>query len=269
MPKLRTSVSSSVCYRKLGAGPAIILLHGFPASGVLWHNVWDDLAESYTVIVPDFPGTGQSALDGNTSITGLAQIVKEIMDSECVDKAIIAGHSMGGYVAFEFARLYPHRVAGLSLVHSTPLSDDQEKVKTRLKSIALIQNGGKNAFVTQMIPNLFSPAFKLSDPLIINAQIDDSLQVEDKGLINFYKAMIARHDNSEVLGAAIFPVQWICGLDDVIIPYKKILDKYHVSDTNFVSFYDNCGHMSMLEAPTRLIVDLKEFAGYCYNYRHR
>ena len=120
-----------------------------------------------------------------------------------------------------------------------------------------------------MVPNLFSPAFKQTDPLIVKAQIEDSLQMEDKGMINFYDAMIKRRDNSDILGTATFPIQWICGMDDVVIPYKKILGKYHNSDINFVNFYNNCGHMSMLEAPGKLVSDLVEFIRYSYHYQHR
>jgi pimeloyl-ACP methyl ester carboxylesterase len=268
MPEISTNVSSKVFYRKMGSGPAVILLHGFPASGLLWHNIVDGLAESFTVIVPDLPGSGNSVLEKETGIGDMAGIVKSVMDMEGMEKAVIAGHSMGGYVAFEFARLYPDRVAGLSLVHSTPLADDEEKVKTRLKSIDLIQKGGKTAFISQMVPNLFSDAFKLSNPLIIKSRIEDSLTMNENAMINFYKAMINRRDNSSILANTIFPVQWICGMDDTVIPYKKIMDKYHQSDINFVSFYNNCGHMSMLEAPEQLASDLMEFANFSNYSRH-
>ena len=94
------------------------------------------------------------------------------------------------------------------------------------------------------------------------------MMMKEDGMVNFYKAMIARRDSSTVLANAVFPVQWICGIDDVIIPYKKIMDKYHQSDINFVSFYNNCGHMSMLEAPEKLASDLREFAAFSNYSRH-
>ncbi|MCW3124103.1 MAG: alpha/beta hydrolase, partial [Flavipsychrobacter sp.] len=60
------------------------------------------------------------------------------------------------------------------------------------------------------------------------------------------------------------PIQWICGLDDNVIPCKKILNKCYKAAINFVSFYTDCGHMSMLEAPERLNAALGAFASYCY-----
>ena len=153
--EVATSVSSQIFYAKMGSGPVLILLHGFPESGSLWRNVRDELSASYMLIIPDFPGSGNSILEKETSISQMADCVKNIMDKEGIDKAVIAGHSMGGYVAFAFATSYPENVAGLSLVHSTPEADDDEKKQTRLKIIEIIRKGGKTAFISQMVPNLF------------------------------------------------------------------------------------------------------------------
>ncbi len=56
-------------------------------------------------------------------------------------------------------------------------------------------------------------------------------------------------------------------MDDNVISYKKILEQCAQSGINFVTFYNNCGHMSMLEAQERLVGDLSEFAAYCIEHR--
>ena len=264
MPEISTSVSSNVYYRKMGSGPAIVLLHGFPESGTLWQNIWDELAASYTVIIPDFPGSGKSILEKETSIVEMAECLNAILDNEGIDTAVIAGHSMGGYVAFAFADKYPGKVKGLTLVHSTPEADDDEKIKTRLKSIELIRKGAKLTFITYMVPNLFSELFKQSKPLIVKQQVDEALTMDEAGMINFYKAMISRTDKTHVLETAIYPIQWIIGEQDNVIHFKKILNKTYRSPINFVSFYHDCGHMSMIEAPSKLVSDLKLFINYSY-----
>ncbi len=269
MPEINTAVSPRVFYRKMGTGPVVVLLHGFPESGTLWQNIWHELCASFTLIIPDFPGSGNSVLERATSIADMAVCVKDILDDEQIDTAVIAGHSMGGYVAFAFAGLYPSTLAGLSLVHSIPLADDDEKKKTRLKAIELIRNGGKNAFISQMIPNLFSPAFKQSKPLAVKVQVDEALKMDDDSLVNFYEAMMDRTDHTFVLEKANYPVQWVIGAEDNVIYYKKILEQCNKSNINFVSFYRDCGHMSMIEAPQNLAYDLKEFAEYCYNPRSK
>jgi pimeloyl-ACP methyl ester carboxylesterase len=267
MPEITISVSTRLYYRKMGSGPVAILLHGFPESSSLWRKVWDELAASFTLIIPDFPGSGNSSLDKETSIAQMAECVKAIMDEEHIDKAVIAGHSMGGYVGFAFAEKYPNKVCGLSLVHSTPQADDEEKKETRRKSIDLIKKGAKKMFITQMVPNLFSDAFKHSYPKDIEEQIALALEIEDKSLIAYYNAMIERKDHVNMLQSVLFPVQWVIGINDNIIYYKKILEFCYKSGINFVSFYSNCGHMSMLEAPEKLAPDLKAFINYSYEYQ--
>ena len=269
MPEISTPVSSRVNYRKMGEGPVLVLLHGFPESGTLWQNIWDELAACYTLIIPDFPGSGNSVLDRDTSIKDMAACVKAILDNEGVDKAVLAGHSMGGYVAFSFAAAYPGRIAGLSVIHSSPQADDAEKVKNRLKSIELIRRGAKNTFISHMIPNLFSDAFKHNNPLIVKGQVEEALKMEDAGMINFYNAMIGREDHSGVLLNAQYPIHWVVGADDNVIYFKKILGQCYMSRINFVSFYHNCGHMSMIEDPAQLAKDLKMFVDYSYTYSNK
>ena len=269
MPENNRTDQSGIFYRKTGSGPAIILLHGFPGSGILWRNIWDELSVLYTVIVPDLPGSGNSPLQGATGISDMAVMIKEIIDQEKIERALIVGHSMGGYIALAFAKLYPGSTAGLSLVHSTSEADDEEKIKNRKKAIALIQKGGKQAFINQMIPNLFSEATRKAHPEIVEKQATESMEMEEDGMINFYNAMIGREDTTGLLTAVSFPIQWICGLDDNVIPYKKILNKSYKSDINFVSFYANCGHMSMLEVPQKLTDDLISFTSYCHSMDHR
>lgn len=264
MPENNRIDTTGISYRKFGSGPVIILLHGFPGSGMLWRNIWDDLSVSHTVIVPDLPGTGYSVLNGTPGINDMADMIKEIADKETSGQVVLAGHSMGGYFALAFAKAYPDKVAGLSLVHSTTAADDEEKIKTRQKAIELIMKGGKKQFISQMVPNLFSETFKAANPDILQKQVEQSLELTDVALINFYQAMIDRTDTTEVLDTAAFPVQWICGVDDTVIPCKKILEKTNRSNVNFVYFYNDCGHMSMLEAPERLTADLKELASFSF-----
>lgn len=248
----------------MGHGPVLVLLHGFPECNQVWRNVWYDLANEFTLIIPDLPGSGDSSLDGATSIEQMADCVADILNHEQVPSAVIAGHSMGGYVTLAFGKKYPDKVLGLSLVHSTAAADDDEKKKNRQKTIELILNGGKNAFVRQMVGNLFSPTFKVAHPEIVEEQVELTLETADEAIINYSRAMMTRDDQRFWLKTTSIPMQWIAGKDDNVISYKKILEQCAESGINFVTFYNNCGHMSMFEAPQKLVNDLSDFVKYCY-----
>lgn len=264
MPEISTADGQHLYYRKMGSGPVLLLIHGFPESGSLWENVWDALASTFTLIVPDLPGSGKSTHNGTKSLADMAGGIKAILDSEGIEKAVIAGHSMGGYVGCAFAACYPERLSGLSLVHSTPQADDEEKKKNRQKSVDFIRKGGKRIFLNQMVPNLFADDYIVTNPHIVPEQVDKAMQMEEESIINFITAMMNREDSTAVLGTAPYPVQWIAGTKDKLIDHKKILAHCSRSAINFVSFYNNCGHMSMLEAPGRLAADLGAFTGFCH-----
>ncbi len=253
-----------IYYRKIGKGPAVVLLHGFPDSGAAWGGISAELSAHCTLIIPDMPGSGRSHLEKETLLPEMADGMKRVLDAEGIGKVVIAGHSMGGYIALAFAKSYPEMVAGLSLVHSTPLADDEEKKKNRLKAIDIIRNGGKEAFIKQMTANLFAKRFRETHPEIVRQKAIEGAEVADEGLINFYRAMIAREDTTGIVRNAVFPVQWILGSEDNVISYKRVLMECHHSPVNFVTLFQGCGHMSMIEARQMLVDDLKEFTNYCH-----
>lgn len=260
---INTDVFANLQYRKTGSGPTIVLLHGFPVSGLLWSRVWDKIGEYNTVIAPDLPGSGGSTGIANLSMEQIADGVKAILDAENISKAIIAGHSMGGYVSMAFADRYPEMVSGVAMVHSIASDDTKEKKETRRKSIALIEKGGKEPFVKQMIPNLFSANTSQLYPEWVTEQVEEGLKIPAESLAAFYNAMINRRNHIETLSRATFPILWVAGKDDAITPLDKVIQHSILANVNFVMVYDNCGHMSMIEQSERLATDIIEFSGYC------
>jgi len=263
MPQLKTEYCSNLFYQKIGSGPAVVLLHGFPADHEMWEDVAWQLGVNYTVIMPDLPGAGASTLDGPTSLMAMAQCVVEILDHENISRAVIGGHSMGGYVAFECARSFPERLSGLAIIHSTPLADDAEKIAARQKAIGIVQAGGQRNFVSQMIPNLFCNNFKQNHPDIVKQLIDKAIEMSPEAMINFYEAMMARRDHSVSVGNLTVPVMWVFGKEDAVTPYIKSLPYVFKSHTNFVSLYVKCAHMSMFEQQDLLNKDVAIFLDYC------
>lgn len=255
-----------LAYRRSGSGPALVLIHGFPENGTLWQKIWTALSESFTLIIPDLPGSGISAYSGNEpfSVELMARSVQLMLEHAQITQAVFAGHSMGGYVALAFADLFPGYVKGVSLVHSSAYADTEEKKELRRKSIAIIRKGGKEIFVRQMVPNLFAPYTQKHFPERIEEQTQSSLTLPAESLVNFYNAMINRPDRTQLLTGAAFPVQWIIGKDDTAVPPQQGLQQSFLTNVNFVSVYNNCGHMSMIEHPDLLTRDLKEFTHYCF-----
>lgn len=263
---ITTAKFPRLSYTIHGSGKPIVLLHGFPLDSSLWNKVVPGLAKDYMLIVPDLPGSGDSTFEGeDLSVEDMATAVQLILDEEHVQSAVIAGHSMGGYVALAFAELFPSYLEGLALIHSTAKADTDEKKEQRRKSIELFKKGGKDAFIRQMIPALFSPASKDSRSADIKTLAERALLTENKSLIAFYNAMINRPDRTINLKNSEGPVLWVIGADDTIVTPENIIQQTSLANVNFVYTCDRCGHMSMIESPGELISYLSSFATYCYS----
>ena len=106
-----------VCYRKAGAGPAIVLIHGVTSSSENWDRVIELLAEEFTVVAPDLIGHGESAKPrGDYSMGAYASGVRDLMLALDIDTATFVGHSLGGGVAMQLAYQFPERCERLVLV---------------------------------------------------------------------------------------------------------------------------------------------------------
>lgn len=264
MPNLDTTPAPAVNYHILGQGPALVLLHGFPESSSIWQPIGTYLSQWYTVIMPDMPGVGATPFLQPTSITEMALIVKEILEELDIPKAVIYGHSMGGYIALSFAQQFPHYVAGMSLIHSTPEADNEDKINNRKRVIEIIRNGGKSTFIEQMIPNLFASSFVANNHEVIQNQVNRGKIPSAEALINFYEAMISRPFLASALTTDLYPVQMIQGDSDNLLNTNTLLQYSYLANVNFVLVYTNCGHMSMIEMPEVLQKDMAMFAQYCY-----
>lgn len=252
-----------VYYVIRGKGPALMLLHGFPLDHNIWQGIVDEICDHYTVILPDLPGAGKSTLPDDLSIETMAAAMGDILKQEGIDKAVLCGHSMGGYVALAFAELYPDRIAGLGMIHSTAHSDSDEKKEQREKVIKIISDGGKEPFINQMITALYSDDTATDANLSYTRDI--AMSTNEAALLAFYKSMINRPDRTSTLQGAAYPCLWIVGDDDKVLNKNVVLQQSWLANVNYVYVLKNCGHISMIETPKTSVTYIKDFLVYCYD----
>ncbi len=124
-----------VIYRIAGSGPPVVLIHGMVNSSRHWESVAMRLADSYTVIVPDLIGHGDSATPrGDYSLGAHAASIRDLLTTIGIDSATIVGHSLGGGVAMQFFYQFPQRTERLALVSSGGLG---REVSPLLRTAAL------------------------------------------------------------------------------------------------------------------------------------
>ncbi len=253
--------NSPVHYTVSGNGQPVVLLHGFAEDG----NIWDDqiafLQEHCQLIIPDLPGSGQSALlqKENVTIEDYAECIRALLVNEKADNCIMLGHSMGGYITLAFAEMFPGKLKAFGFVHSTAFADSEDKKNTRKKGILFIKEHGAYPFVKNTTPNLFSDTFKKEHPEKIAALIEQGKNFSKEALTQYYTAMMDRPDRTLVLAKSAVPVLFVIGEEDVAAPLEDVLKQVHLPKIAHIHIIKGVGHISMMEKPAELNRHLLEF----------
>lgn len=230
-----------------GAIP-LVLLHGFCEDSTLWASVsgaWADLQ----VVALDLPGFGNSDVPHTAAMEFYAQAVLEVLNAIQAPQAVLVGHSLGGYVALEFAARWPSRLAGLGLFHSHPFPDDEARKTARSRGIEMLQAGKRDLYVSQLFPNLFPLAFAQAHPEVVNAMISQGKKQSAEGISMALAAMRDRPDHQQTLKMAVCPVLFLLGDSDGLIPLDSGMQAAMCPDFADIQVLPGVGHMGMFEAP--------------------
>ena len=244
-----------LAYERRGKGTPLVLLHGFP----LDHRTWDSVAllleGTFDLILPDLRGFGQSTtVDSQFTMDALASDIAGLLDHLGIQKTAIAGHSMGGYVALAFTKLYTERVSALGLVSTQVLADPPDRKEGRYKSAAEVAEKGIGSVVETM-----TPKFTSDEKLQVSAREIMERQ-KPAAFIGALKAMAERMDMSSLLAAIKFPVVVIHGDADSLIPVDRAREvKSAVPHAHFIEL-KGVGHLPMMEAVNETAEALKHLA---------
>ena len=239
-------------YVKTGAGPAVILLHGFGEDHYIFNSTVAMLEKKYTVYTPDLLGTGMSSINtfpSNFSIEYVADSIVALLQHEKIEDCILLGHSMGGYVTVAFAKKYPKYLKGFGLLHSTALPDTPIKIENRLRGITFIEKFGAATFLETTAPNLFGTHTQKNHPQLITDFIQSIPAFSNEALTSYYQAMMQRPDLTSVLETTPLPVLFILGDQDMPVALEDTLPQTKMPKRAYLYVLENCGHMGMLEQP--------------------
>jgi pimeloyl-ACP methyl ester carboxylesterase len=253
-----------VAYTDTGKGRAIILLHGFLGSHEIWNDLSKKLSKRFRVITIDLPGHGKTPSIGYYhSMEMLAQCVKSVLDHIGIRRYVMAGHSMGGYVALAFSELYPENISGLCLFNSTSYSDFDEKKKDRDRVIRLVKKEHKY-YVAEVVNSLFAPENVTRLPNEVEKAKQIATAVSKQAIINSLEGMKERKSRDLILKFAEYPVLFVIGKKDSVINYETMYPQMGLCRYPSVLMVENGGHMCFYEAPKETYKELAAFADRCF-----
>src|SRR5512143_3020345 len=159
------SDDAEIRYEVMGEGPAVFLLHPFPANRQLCVPVADMLASRYRVILPDLRGHGDSTPgQGPATMEKHAVDLSRLCEAEHIGRAVFAGVSIGGYVLFEFWRRHRERVAGLVFCNTKAAADNDQARAERLRSADEVEQHGPAGFLDSMAAKLVGATTRANRP---------------------------------------------------------------------------------------------------------
>jgi pimeloyl-ACP methyl ester carboxylesterase len=188
----------------------------------------------------------------------LGQDVLALLDSLMIKKAVIIGHSMGGYVALAAWKLAPDRFLALGLIDSQAAADTEEGRQGRFKLAEKVTAEGSQAVAAAMLPKLFAPDLADGDPLIKQVR-QMILDTPCAGIIGSLNGMALRHNASATLATIGVPALILAGTDDQIIPAAKAAAMAAVMPNATLIMIEKAGHMPMLERPEATTTALRKF----------
>lgn len=262
--KTLTFQQKQIAYHKKGEGNCLVLLHGFPMDSRVWKDFIEQLSNDFCVIAPDLPGLGKSEmLSERHDMSLMADVVAAILEAEQINTCVLAGHSMGGYVALAFADKYTEKLAGLSLLHSHAAADDEKGRENRNQAILKIHDD-KKTFLTEFARSLFDEKFAADRHDAVRFITDITLSQEKQAVIAAMAGMRERESYIELLTQLKIPVQFVLGKSDSRMPLVKIMAQAGLPHHGELLMLAGVGHLGFLESPLIVMDALKAFVARCF-----
>jgi pimeloyl-ACP methyl ester carboxylesterase len=255
--------NTKVRYSDRGKGRAVVLIHGFPESLVVWDEFSDELSRHFRVVAIDLPGFGESPCIGYVhSMELMAECAKAVMDEIGYRKYVVVGHSMGGYAALAFAELFPKNVSGICLFHSNAVADSEEKKKDRTRATEIVKEDQKH-YVSELVNKFFAPNNIPVFEKEIKALKEIGQNTPAQGIINALLGMRDRPDRTALLKKASFRILFIIGKEDQVMPSQSLLAQSNMCKEPNALVLEHCGHMGFYEAKAKTQKAILEFARKC------
>ncbi len=237
-----------------GAGPVILLVHGFPLDHSMWSEQIDVLAVRNRVIAPDLRGFGES--DGQGDTTTMQQFAADLAGLlealEIRERITLCGLSMGGYVAWQFWKHHRERLSRLILCDTRAASDTSDGAQGRLALAKTVLAEGALPVADSMLPKLFAPKTIESRPPCVEATKEVMESTRPTTIAATLRGMAERPDMTTELPNIELPTLLLCGEHDVITPTDEMRTvAAAMPDAMFHVIY-GAGHMSPLERPERV-----------------
>jgi pimeloyl-ACP methyl ester carboxylesterase len=235
----------------------LVLLHAFPLDARMWDAVREPLASHLRVITPDQRGLGRSPLpdsDREPDLEDAARDVVALLDRLELDRVVLGGCSMGGYLAMAVLRLAPERVGGLVLIDTKAAPDTPEAAQSRLDVAERVEAEGIGGWLAEAnLPNLLAESTRKERPDVVETVREIIESQPPAGISWTALALRTRPDSLELLRESGVPALVVVGEEDPITPVEAASAMAEVLPGSTLVVLPDAGHLTPLEDPAGVV----------------
>jgi 3-oxoadipate enol-lactonase len=258
-----------------GSGPPIVLLHGFPLDHAMWDAQIQALSSRFRVIAPDLRGLGKSQLaDEDYDLgVGMERYAKDVIGLldwlQVLEPVVVAGFSMGGYVAWQLALRWPERIRAIIPCDTRAAGDADEARAARIKMAEAAMQQGNATPALAMLVKLLAPQTQEARPDIVQRVRTIIMRQRPEGIAAAQRGMARREDVRGRLDTITADSLCIVGVADAISPpaemheIARLLAKSGPDDVRIAEI-ENAGHLSPMENPAAVSEAIADFTRECY-----
>ncbi|MCP2166841.1 alpha/beta fold hydrolase [Goodfellowiella coeruleoviolacea] len=250
-----------VGYDDRGAGPALVLIHGHPFDRTMWRPQVEHFSQAgWRVIAPDLRGYGETTVvPGTTPLATFAADIAALLDQLGVAEVVLSGLSMGGQIALEFHRLFPHRLRGLVLADTFAQAETESGKESRNAMADRLLREGMDTYAEAVLTTMVSPANVRALPEVADHVLTMMRRTPPAGAAAALRGRAERPDYTDMLGHITVPTLVVVGANDEFTP---------VSDAEFMhariphatlSVIPDSAHLPNLERPAEFNAVLADF----------
>lgn len=248
-------------YDDVGTGLPVLFVHAFPLNRTMWAPQVSALVERCRCVAADLRGFGESSVVPPYTMDQYADDLANLLDQLHVEKVVVVGCSLGGYVSFAFWRRHRDRVRALVLADTKASADTEEALARRRELIQVARTQGSTAVANRQVPGLIGKTAREKQPDTYDAVHRIMAQTSSDGIAGAIGAMMVRPDSAATLATIDVPTLIVVGDEDVLTPVQDARAMHENVAGSRLEVIAQAGHLANMERPAAFNHLLTEFLG--------
>lgn len=256
---IATAGDARIGYDDIGQGPPVVFLHAFPLDRTMWAPQTSALAAHYRCLTIDARGFGESSATPPFTVDRYADDVAAVLDARGVNRAVVVGLSMGGYVAFAFWRRHRDRARALVLADSRAMADTADGRERRRELMQVARRDGPAVVAERQIVGLLGKTTRERRPDVVDLARQIMRRSSVEGIVGALEALLARPDSTPTLATISAPTLIVVGEEDAITQPREARAMHAAIAGSRLEVLAGAGHLSSIERPAAFNAVLSEF----------